>query len=103
MSIIPSNLKHIIKVTIANSLYRDKKESLKSGAYICAYICFLYFLPVASDSGYLFLFKAHVILQFIDRYSSFWVHCWYFACVALKSCNPVNVRINFITYILLIF
>jgi len=51
----------------------------------------------------LFLFKAHAILQFIDRYSSFRVHCRYFACIALRSCNAVNVRINFITYILLMF
>lgn len=35
LSIILSNLKHIIKVSTANnSLYRDKKESLKNSAYI---------------------------------------------------------------------
>lgn len=47
-----SNLKHIIKVNIANSPYKNKNKSGKTGVYVLC-ICFLCCNPVVSDSGYL--------------------------------------------------
>jgi len=38
MCIILSNLKYIIKMSIANSFYRNKKESLKNGTFIYIYL-----------------------------------------------------------------
>lgn len=49
-------LKNIIKVNIANSLYRNKKDRVKTSVYVL-YTCFLYRIPVVAGSRYLFFFS----------------------------------------------
>lgn len=57
LHLLLSYLKNIIKVNIANSLYRrNKKHRVKTSVYVL-YTCFLYCITVVTGSGYLCFFS----------------------------------------------